>query len=129
VNRSALQEIGLPPVATTGRAGYMYGDGDTTSLVIRTSTLNPSGEYVDVPAAAPELPACAFQACSIDHEMERFSELEYHAPAVGTSRDGSMCEDESQLWAFRGSRATIKSVTRRLLTTDLAEQKASGRVQ
>jgi hypothetical protein len=114
-------KIGLPAVATTGRAGYIYGDGDSTSLVIRTFTVNPSGEYVDVPTAAPELPACAFQACSIDNEMGRFSELEYHAPAVGTSRDGSKCEDESQLWAFRGSRTTIESVAQRLLTTDSAE--------
>jgi hypothetical protein len=110
-------KIGIQPHAIIGRAGYRSGTGEESSLVIRNFFVNPSGQYVDVPWEDPGHPGAAVEACNVYGKYGRFSELEYHAPAIdGQTRRA--CEDESQVWAFRGAEADILRASRLLLSTD-----------
>jgi hypothetical protein len=110
-------KIGIQPHAVGGRAGYRTGDAEESSLVIRNFFVNPSGRYVDVPWDDPSHPGAAVQACNVYGKYGRFSEFEYHAPAIdGQTR--RLCEDESQVWAFRGAEADILRASRILLSTD-----------
>ena len=43
------------------------------------------------------------QACNVNSGLGRFSELEYHIPAIGQGTGSVRCHDEAQVWAFRGS--------------------------
>jgi len=118
---SGLQKIGIQAVASTGRIAYLYKTRTKWVLVIRNAFVNPSGEYLDVSWASPE-DICdvgySCQACRVNNEIGKFSELEYHAPAIGGA-DVTTSLDISQLWAFRGSRSTLRSVARMLLSQDL----------
>jgi hypothetical protein len=111
------QKISVRAVAITGRMGYVYGAGDQCALVVRNFSVNPSGDYVDVPWTDPCDFGYAAQACSIDNELGAFSELEYHVPAIGPGR--TSCEDVSQVWAFRGSAGDIQSIARTLLSAEV----------
>jgi hypothetical protein len=114
-------KIGIQPHTLGGRAGYRTGTAMESSLVIRNFVVNPSGRYVDAPWEAPDHPGAAFEACNVCGKYGRFSELEYHAPAIdGKTR--SACEDESQVWAFRGAEDDILRVSRLLLASDFAHR-------
>lgn len=113
---SGEQKLGIGANATTGRVGYMYGSGNQAVLVIRNFNVNSSGEYVDVHWQEPEKPGVVFQACNVNNAQGSFSELEYHAPAIGTQLGKTISEDESQVWAFRGPEPEVTAVVRRLLT-------------
>jgi len=115
-------KIGAYATAVTGRVGYLYGAGDEVSLVVRNFTVDPSGDYVDVPWNETENFGFAFQACNVNTALGVFSELEYHVPAIGSSPESRSSEDESQLWAFRGPRPAIKSVARRLLSEEVEQE-------
>jgi hypothetical protein len=108
-------KLGVRAAALTGRAGYLFTQGDETSLVVRNFSVNPSGEYIDVPWAETENFGIAFQACNVNSALGAFSELEYHVPVVGPSG----AEDQSQLWAFRGPEPAIRSIARRLLAPEI----------
>jgi len=112
-------KIGVRAAATPGRVGYLYGSGNATSLVVRNFTVNPSGEYIDVPWADTDNFGFAFQACNVNSNLGAFSELEYHVPAVGAQDDSSRSDDQSQMWAFRGPEAAIRSIARRLLAAEI----------
>ena len=114
-------KIGVRATAVTGRVGYLYATGDEASLVVRNFSVNPSGEYVDVPGEEPDNFGFAFQACNVNTALGAFSELEYHVPATGLSPGGSRSEDQSQLWAFRGTWSAIQSVARRLLSEEIEQ--------
>lgn len=111
-------KIGVEAPRVTGRGGYLKLMGDHSSLVIRNFTINPSGEYVDVPWGETECPGAAIEACNVDSKLGSFSELEYHVPAIGGSTGNWYCEDESQVWAFRGAEQTILQVSRLLLSPE-----------
>jgi hypothetical protein len=113
-------KIAIRAVATTGRAGYLYGGGGTWALVVRNFLVDPSGEYVDVPWTDTEDFGYSVQACNINSTMGRFSELEYHVPAVGRGTGRIRCEDVSRVWAFRGPRDSVLAVARRLLSPEVA---------
>ena len=115
-------KIGIHATAVTGRVGYLYLSGDEVSLVVKSFCVNPSGEYVDVPWAEPENLGFAFQACNVNSAMGSFSELEYHVPATGSLPGSSRSEDQSQLWAFRGPRAAIRSIAQRLLCEEVEQE-------
>jgi hypothetical protein len=112
-------KLGIRAAALTGRAGYLYTQGNATSLVVRNFSVNPSGEYIDVPWAETQNFGIAFQACNVNSALGAFSELEYHVPAVGPPEGVSRSEDQSRLWAFRGPEPAIRSIARRLLAADI----------
>ncbi len=116
VDFSGSHKIALKAAAICGRAGYVYGQGDQFSLVIRNFFVNPSGEYIDVQRHDPDDYGYAFQMCRVDEpQYGSFCELEYHAPAIGAFPDPTRSEDTSQVWAFRGGRDAIDAVARKLL--------------
>ncbi len=112
-------KLGIRATAITGRAGYLHTAGNEASLVVRNFAVNPSAEYVDVPWSETENFGFAFQACNVNSNLGAFSELEYHVPAIGAPEGSSYSEDYSQLWAFRGPVEAVKSVARRLLSSDI----------
>jgi len=109
-------KISLRAAPMTGRSGYIYCKGKTWSLIVRNYTVNPSGEYVDVPWNKPSWRGFAVQACNINSGLGAFSEFEYHTPAIGPHSRARQCSDTSQVWAFRGSRARILRIARLLVT-------------
>jgi hypothetical protein len=110
-------KIGIRAIATTGRAGYLYSQGEESVLVVRNFQVNPSGEYVDVPWRETTDFGYAVQACNVSSGLGRFSELEYHAPAMG--KECSRSEDVSQVWAFRGAAARIRGIAAVLLGAEV----------
>ena len=108
-------KISVRACATCGRVGYLYSNGGTSNLIIRNFTVNPSGEYVDVPWNEPERYGFSTQACNVNSGLGQFSELEYHIPAIGRSTGKTRCDDEAQVWAFRGPKARVLEVCRLLV--------------
>lgn len=112
-------KIGLLSMATTGRIGYIYPTGNKHALIIRNFCVNPSGEYADVPWTDPDDRGYSTQACSVNSRWGMFSEMEYHAPAIGGNTGLRQMEDRSQLWAFRGSRDDIVKIAQALLSNEI----------
>jgi hypothetical protein len=112
-------KIGVRAVATTGRIGYIYAVGDQKALIVRNFSVNPSGEYADVPWTEPDDKGYSTQACSVNSRWGMFSELEYHSPAIGGDTGQSQMEDRSQLWAFRGAPSDIHRIAHSLLSGEI----------
>jgi hypothetical protein len=118
---TGVRKIGLRAVSSTGRIGYIYPNGKDWSLVVRNFTVNPSGEYIDVPWEKPDPTrdsVYSTQACSVHNELGFFCELEYHAPAIGAGTGRTRSHDASQVWAFRGSQGAIQRVAGELLSPE-----------
>ena len=116
VDFAGSHKIAVKAAALCGRAGYVYGQGDRSSLVVRNFFVNPSGEYIDVQRQDPDDYGYAFQMCRVDEaEFGSFCELEHHAPALGELPDPTRSEDVSQVWAFRGARQAIDMIAHKLL--------------
>jgi hypothetical protein len=113
------QKLGVEATAVVGRAGYMRAMGANSSLVIRNFSINPSGDYIDVPWDNTDGPSAAIQACNVNSKLGSFAELEYHVPAIGGSSDAWCCEDKSQVWAFRGPEQVVSEVARVLLSAEV----------
>jgi hypothetical protein len=109
------QKIGIRALQTIGRIGYLYSSGFTSNLIVRNFAVNPAGPYIDVPWSDHRDEGYALQACNVNSHLGTFSELEYHAPAIGAEPQSLHCEDVSQLWCYRGDPATIRAVAFRLL--------------
>jgi hypothetical protein len=120
-------KIGVRALATTGRIGYSYSTGSKRVLIVRNFTVNPSGEYADVPWEELEDRGYSTQACSVNSKWGEFSELEYHVPAIGGETGLSSIEDRSQLWAFRGADSDIAKIAQVLLSCDIDEGVLAGR--
>lgn len=112
---SGEHKLGFRAVDMTGRVGYLYSVGDRSALVVRNFTVNPSGEYVDVPWTEPTNVGYAGQTCNVNSALGRFSELEYHVPAIGRGTGKVRSDDVSQVWAFRGPADQIHAIARSLL--------------
>ena len=116
MNADDAQKISVRALACTGRVGYLYNRGDGSVLVVRSFDVNPSGAYVDVWSTNLDDNGYAFQACNINlEELGSFSELEYHAPAIGADTGLTHSRDTSSVWAFRGPRAKVEAIGRTLL--------------
>jgi hypothetical protein len=114
------QKISLRAVDCTGRVGYFYERDGIARLVLRNFFVNPSGEYVDAAWKDANDVGYAVQACNIDNaRFGRFSELEYHIPAIGVPGQSTRCEDFAQTWAWRGPRASIAQIARRMLGAEI----------
>jgi hypothetical protein len=126
-NFSGSHKIAVKAVAICGRAGYVYAREDRWSLVVRNFVVNPSGQYIDVQRHDPEDYGYGFQMCRVDEvEFGDFCEMEYHAPGVGAPPDPALSEDVSQTWAFRGSRAAIDAIARKLLGAGIDAREKTG---
>jgi hypothetical protein len=112
-------KLGLEAAVVIGRIGYLHSEGADSSLVVRNFSVNPSGEYVDVPWANPNYPGFAIEACNVNGHWGSFSELEYHVPAIGGLTGERACEDASQVWAFRGRKEDILEVARTLISSEV----------
>ncbi|MFA6239925.1 MAG: DUF6786 family protein, partial [Candidatus Hydrogenedentales bacterium] len=112
-------KLGVRAIATTGRVGYLYGAGDTSALIVRSFSVNPSGEYVDAPWKDPEDLGYSTQACNVNSALGAFSELEYHIPAIGGKTGEIRCNDAAQVWAFRGPSERIIAIARVLLSAEV----------
>ena len=112
-------KIGLRAAVTTGRIGYIYPTRSEHALIVRNFSVNPSGEYADVPWTEPEDRGYSTQACSVNSRWGMFSEMEYHVPAIGGGTGLRHIEDRSQLWAFRGSREDIAKIAQTLLSDEV----------
>lgn len=109
------QKLCIPALTTTGRVGYWYPLGRKHVLVVRSFSVNPSGEYKDAWFTDPENDGFAIQACNIHNDnLGRFAELEYHAPAICLDTDNQSSEDVSFVWAYCGQLADI-AITAKLL--------------
>jgi hypothetical protein len=118
IARRGINKIGIPAVASTGRIGYLYTSGSDDVLIVRNFSVDPLGEYIDLPwnsVGAIGPPVFSTQACFVDCSLGRFAEIEYHAPVVPGQ---TLLEDVSQVWAFRGEPAAIRAVGRQLLSAE-----------
>jgi hypothetical protein len=109
------QKIGVKASAVTGRAGYIYPQGNDHVLIIRNFFVNPSDEYLDVPWDGLTEYGFAFQACNVNTDIGCFSELEYHCPVGFKQNQQLSCTDISQVWGFRGPLDKIKRIIQVLL--------------
>ncbi len=108
-------KIALRAIATPGRVGYVFQQGERWAVIIRNFVVNPSGEYVDVPWDDPTDLGYSTQACNVNSGLGQFSELEYHIPAIGGATGRQQCDDTAQVWAFRGSKEGVATVVHSLL--------------
>jgi hypothetical protein len=113
-------KFGIQAATAIGRVGYLHAAAGQTSLVIRSFSIDPSGEYVDVPWGNPSVAGSVIQACNIDDcKLGQYSELEYHAPAIGGVGGRSHCEDVSQVWAFSGREEDVVMAARILISAEV----------
>jgi hypothetical protein len=115
MRQTGEHKIAVRAVATTGRVGYTYQSNDRWALIIRNFAINPSGEYVDTPWDDLDDLGYGTQACNVNSELGQFSELEYHIPAIGVGTGRNQCDDETQVWAFRGSESSVRKAAETLL--------------
>jgi putative component of membrane protein insertase Oxa1/YidC/SpoIIIJ protein YidD len=109
-------KLAIRALAVAGRIGYCYPAADGRwALIVRNVFINPSGQYVDAPWGDPEDLGYAVQACNVHSALGRFSELEYHVPAIGPGTGQTECADVAQTWAFRGSREEITQIAATLI--------------
>ncbi len=108
------KKIGLPPESVTGRVGYLHGNGGRADLIVRDFAVDPGLLYIDTPRSGP--PACAVQACAVNNAaLGSFSELEYHAPAIGGDTGRNRYDDVSTVRFFRGPRTPIEHLAARMM--------------
>ena len=99
---AGLDNSGFAPPLQQAWLGYLYECRDGWTLVIRNFTVNPSGEYIDVPgqrSTASDAFGYSTQACSVQTELGNYCELEYHVPAIGFDTGQQSSHDTSQVWA------------------------------
>ncbi len=109
------QKISVHALAATGRAGYLFRQGEEFCLVVRSFGIDLSGKYVDVWGTRLEDSGYVFQACNINSKLGSFSELEYHAPAIGGNTGHLRSDDVSVVWAFRGPEQAIQQAANLIL--------------
>ena len=81
--------------------------------------------YINPPWHDTNVLGYAVQACNVSAAaLGRFSELEYHVPAIGGETGRTRCEDISHVWSFRGPDNFIDLAADVLLGTS---QSKSGR--
>src|ERR1035437_6912140 len=66
MRQTGEHKISIRAVATCGRVGYLWQNGDQSTLIIRNFTVNPSGEYVDAPWKDTNYLGFSTQACNVN---------------------------------------------------------------
>lgn len=116
MDADGVYKIGVKAAVSTGRVGYRYRLEDEAALVVCDFTLDPAGTYVDSPWHMTDDLGYAVQACNVsDGALGRFSELEYHVPAIGGATGRECCDDISRVWAYRGPDALVDQIATQLL--------------
>ena len=116
IDGKSRHKIGVKATAAMGRIGYFsLLDKDETTLVVRNFSVNPSGDYIDVPWDDPDDFGYAVQCYNDDGKIGNFGEMEYHVPAIGKGTGLSKCIDYSQVWSFRGDKEAVLEVSRLFL--------------
>ena len=109
-------KIALHAGASTGRLGYFVGDARAAQLVVNDFQPDAAGQYVDAPTFDPTDTGYCVQACSVNNpDLGAFSELEYHAPAIGGKTGPVVKDDVSRVWAYRGSAGRVAAISAELL--------------
>jgi hypothetical protein len=110
-------KIAIKAEASTGRVGYLRETATpgVWDLIVREFAVDPAGNYVDALWESPHETGWAFQACCVRNGAALFNELEYHAPA-------NRRQDESRVWAFRGSFDAIHAAAASLLERKLTNR-------
>lgn len=121
MRQTGEHKLGIRAVVTAGRVGYIYQTGGKWALIVRSFQVNPSGEYIDVPWNDLTDLGYSTQACNVNSGLGSFSELEYHIPAIGQGTGRARCDDTAQVWAYRGSLESIRTVVRALLCPDFTD--------
>ena len=119
MRKTGEHKLEIRAVATCGRVGYVYKSGERWALIVRNFSVNPSGEYVDVPKDAPDDLGYAFHAVNVLSSNGAFCELEYHSPAFGRHETDASVTDTSQVWAYCGPADAIKAIGKLLLGVEL----------
>jgi len=117
-----IRKMGIRATESTGRLGYLYQSHDAWALIVRNFTVNPSGEYIDVPwrrSTASDALGFSTQACSVQTGDWDYCELEHHSPALSFNTGQACSKDSSQLWAYRGPQSAIMRIAKSLLSADL----------
>jgi hypothetical protein len=119
---TGIRKIGIRACASTGRLGYLYPCLDAWALIVCNFTVDPSGEYIDVPwsrSTAGDAMGFSTQACAVQAGDWDYCELEHHVPAISLATGRSRSVDTSQVWAFRGPQSAIGKVAKSLLLAEL----------
>ena len=105
------------PLCDTRHAtpGTRHPARDTLDLVVREFSVGDERDYVDALWEPPHETGWAFQACCVRSGVERFNELEYHAPAAATAKGENVSRDTSRVWAFRGPSDAVRQAAVALL--------------
>ncbi|HEY1765047.1 MAG TPA: hypothetical protein VGF85_08995 [Opitutaceae bacterium] len=107
-------KIGFQATEVTGRVGYLHRGPVEAQLVVRNFAVDPSGHYPDQPPKGAHATGYCVENCNVNNEvLGTFSELEYHAPALGPGE--SVREDVSQVWAYRGQPEPVALAAEKLL--------------
>ena len=121
MRQSGDHKLAVRAVATAGRVGYIHAAASSWALIVRSCQVNPSGEYIDVPWNDLTDLGYSTQACNVNSGLGSFSELEYHIPAIGQATGRVRCDDTAQVWAYRGSIESIRTVVRALLCPEFTD--------
>ena len=114
----ANTRLGCARSVTTGRSATFTQPATNTRL---SCAISSSIRLANMPTCLdrPEDRGYSTQACSVNSRWGKFSEMEYHVPAIGGDTGLNHIEDRSQLWAFRGSRDDIVKIARALLSNEI----------
>jgi len=90
--------------------------GRELALVVRDFTVEQPGLSIDAPWSGTADKACVFQACSVRNtRLGSYSEMEYHAPAIGGVSGKLRSEDTSRVRRSSGPAEMIRTLASRLL--------------
>jgi hypothetical protein len=110
---SVRAKFGLGAAALTGRAGIVRQvNARKFCLIVRQFHVDPTGTYGDHPYGV-ERTDQAFQAW----DGMGFGELEHHSPLLDAGRGPRQMWERDFIWAFGGSRNSIKRIAEGLLGT------------
>lgn len=111
-------KMGLTPMQTTGRMGYLRKAGSVWTLIFRAFAPLPGEPYVDLPRASAEtFGGDALQAYNDkdDGIIGGFGEMEYHDPALVAGRTPSTRSGSSVTHVLAGDQNAINEAVRLLL--------------
>lgn len=109
-------KMGLSPVQTAGRMGYLRKAGGVWTLIFRAFAALPGEPYVDLPRASTEtFGGDALQAYNDDGTYGGFGEMEYHDPALVAGQTPATRSGSNVTHVLAGDEKAIKDAAGVLL--------------